>query len=88
MFNNFQNLACEAQKKMRNNKFCDVTLASTGGHKFEAHKVMLSAYSNVLKNILVNEKHPNPLMFVGRTGHEVLEALIDFNYCGEAKLKN
>ena len=88
IFNNFQNFACEAQKNMRNNELCDVTLASTDGHKFKAHKVILAAYSNVFKNMLVSEKHSHPLIFVGGIGHEVLEALLDFIYCGEAKLQN
>ena len=47
-----------------------------------------SEYSNVLKNMLVNKKHPHPLIFAGGIGHEVLEALLGFIYSGEAKLQN
>ena len=38
--------------------------------------------------MLVSEKHSHPLIFVGGIEHEVLEALLDFIYCGEAKGEN
>ena len=38
--------------------------------------------------MLVNGKHPHPVAFLGGIEHEVLEALLDFIYCGEAKLQN
>ena len=37
---------CHAQLKMRDNEFCDATLASVDGQKFKAHKVILSASCN------------------------------------------
>ena len=61
---------------------------STDGYMFEAHKVILSAYSDVFKNMLVNGKHPHPVAFLGGIEHDVLEALLDFIYCGEEKVKN
>ena len=45
---------------MEKKKLCDVSLASTDGSKFEAHKGILSAHSYVLKNIMVNKKQPHP----------------------------
>ena len=33
---------------MRDNEFCDATLASVDGQKFKAHKVILSASSNFI----------------------------------------
>ena len=44
---------------MRDDEFCDVTLASADNHKFEAHKVILSAYSNVFKNMFSEQKTPS-----------------------------
>ena len=41
-------------QKMRDDKFCDVTLASADGQKFKAHKVMTSASSIFFKKLLVN----------------------------------
>ena len=86
-FDQFQNIASKVQQKMRDNEFCDVTLASADNHKFQAHKVILSAYSTVFKNMLVGEKHPHPMIFMRGAGHEVLKALLDFIYNGEANLR-
>jgi hypothetical protein len=72
---------------MRSNEFCDVTLVSGDNVKFEAHKVILAAYSNIFKKMLVKEKHPHPLIFM-RVDREVLEALLNLIYCGEAKLSS
>ena len=38
--------------------------------------------------MLVNIEHPHPVAFLEGIEHEVLEALLDFIYCGEAKVKN
>ena len=72
---------------MRDDEFCDVTLASADNHKFQAHKVILSAYSNVFKNMLVSKKHPHPMIFMRGVGHEVLQALLNFIYSGEANIR-
>ena len=50
----FQKYLCIAQMKMRNNEFCDVTLASVDSQKFKAHNVILSASSIFFKKILLN----------------------------------
>ena len=55
--------------------------------KFNAHKVILSAYSAVFKNMLTSEKHKHPLVFMTGVGHEVMGAVLNFMYCGEAKIK-
>ena len=86
-FDEFQNFASETQKKMRNNEFCDVTLASADNQKFQAHKVILAAYSRVFKNMLESEKHPHPIIFMTGVENEVLKALLDFIYWGEVKLE-
>ena len=87
-FDKFQNFACQAQQNMRSNEFCDVTLVSADNSKFVAHKVILAAYSDIFKNMLVNEKHPHPLIFLRGVKGEVLGALLDFIYCGEAQINN
>ena len=86
-FEEFKNFASESQKRMRNNKFCDVTLASADNQKFQAHKVILVAYSSVFKNMLENEEHPHPIMFIRGVGNEALEALLGFIYLGEVRLE-
>jgi hypothetical protein len=84
---NFQNLFCDTQKKMRNNEFCDVTLVSADNKRFEAHKVILAGSSIIFQNMLVDQKHPHPLIFMRGVQHEVLKAMLDLIYNGEAELE-
>ena len=49
---------------MRNNYFCDVTLVRRDNQKLEVHKVILSVYINVFKNILASDMHPHPMIFM------------------------
>ena len=85
-FDQFQNFLGQAQAKMMNNEFCDITLVSGDNKKIEAHRVILSASSAFFNNILAGEKHANPLIFMKGVYSEDLEALIEFIYCGETKL--
>ena len=55
--------------------------------RFNAHKVILSAYSPVFKNMLTSKKHQHPLVFMTGVGQEVMGAVLNFMYCGEAKIK-
>ena len=72
---------------MRNSEFCNVTLACADNMKFDAHKVILSAYSPVSKNMLTGEMHQHPQVFMTGVGQEVTGAVLNFMYCGEAKFK-
>jgi len=55
---------------MRDNEFCDVTLASVDGQKFKAHKVILSASSIFFKKLLVNNLNHHPLIFMRKMENE------------------
>ena len=37
--------------------------------------------------MLVSEKHPHPMICARGVSHVVLQALLEFIYCGEAKLQ-
>ena len=87
-FDLFQNFIKEAQTKMKADEFCDVTLVSEDSHKIRAHRVILSSNSKVFKNMLINEQHPHPLIFMRGVNKSVLEALIDFIYTGEVKVES
>ena len=86
-FDLFQKPVSEARSKMKANEFCDVTLVSNDNCKFEAHKVILSSSSEVFKNILINERHQNPLIFMSGVKGAVLQAVLDFIYSGEAHVE-
>ena len=73
---------------MKANEFCDVTLVSNDNCKFEAHKVILASSSEVFKNLLVNERHQNPLIFMSGVKGVVLQAVLDFIYSGEANVED
>ena len=70
-----------------NTDFNDVTLACEDGTKLEAHKVILSASSPFFKNLLSNEKHPHPLIYMVGVRSEDLAATVDFLYYGEVKVE-
>ena len=72
---------------MKANVFGDVTLVSNDNCKFEAHKVILSLSSEVFKNLLVNERHQNPLRFMSGVKDAVLQAVLDFINSGEAHVE-
>ena len=85
-FDKFQNYVCESQQKMRS-KFCDVTLVGNDNMKIEAHKVILSGASVFFNNMLQSDDHPHPLIFMRGVTHEVLKAMLDLIYSGEAYLE-
>lgn len=67
--------------------FTDVTLACEGDKHIKAHKVILGAYSSVLKNIIVNIKQQNPVIYISGIKYEELRAVVNFIYLGETKVK-
>ena len=62
----------------------DVTLVSDDQIKFEAHKLVLSASSPVLKNLFLGNLHPHPLIYLRGVQQEELASILEFMYCGEA----
>ena len=44
--------------------FTDVTLACEENKQISAHKVVLSSCSEMLKKILLDNPHPNPLIYL------------------------
>ena len=68
------------------NDFSDVTLVCEDGHHVEAHKVILASSSPFFKNLLARNKHSHPLFYMRRVSSEVLHAILDFLYLGQASL--
>ena len=86
-WNEFQKNVKEAFRNLREDKnFTDVTLACEDGQQLEAHKVILVASSPFFKKLLERNKHPHPLIYMRGLKSEVLQAIIDFLYCGEANV--
>ena len=65
--------------------FCDVTLACED-KQIKAHKVIISAFSSVLRNILKLNQNPHPLIYLRRVKYKDLQNLLSFVYQGEVNV--
>merc|ERR1719318_693537 len=65
--------------------YTDVTLVSDDQIQFQAHKFVLSACSPILKNLLLNNPHSRPLIYLRSIKHQELESILQFIYLGEAR---
>ena len=73
---------------MTSSEYTDVTLVCGGDQvQFRAHKVVLSASSPVMRNILQSYNTENPLIYLRGVQHEDMEAILQFIYLGEATVK-
>ena len=70
----------------KNKILTDVTLVCDDRVKIEAHKVVLSAGSDLFRNFFTNNIHPHPLMFMKGIKHYQLQPLIQFLYHGEVTI--
>ena len=86
-WNDFQDNLKGAFGSLRENTdFADVTLACEDGDQIEAHKVILAASSPLFQEILKRNKHSHPLIYMRGVKSEVMLAILDFLYFGEANL--
>jgi len=82
---NFQNhLTLSVKDLLRESNFSDVTLVTNDQIQIQAHKLVLSASSPVLKDILINTPHSHPIIYLRGVNKYELEKLLDFIYYGEA----
>ena len=74
---------------MTSSDYTDVTLVCGGDQvQFKAHKVVLSASSPVMRNILQSYNTENPVIYLRGVQHEDMEAILQFIYLGEASVKH
>ena len=67
--------------------FTDVTLVTEDDHKIEAHKVILSSCSPIFKNILLNNSHINPVIYLNDVNYKELEMIMKFIYIGQCDVE-
>ena len=73
--------------RLRNDKeFTDVTLVCEDGQEIKAHKVILTASSIFFEKILLNRKHPHPLIYLKGFQSKHFASILDFVYFGEARV--
>ena len=86
-WNNFQeNLNSAFGTLRKDTDLTDVTLACEDDRQIEAHKVVLSVSSPFFENLFKRNKHSHPLVFMRGVKSDVLIAIIDFLYKGEANV--
>ena len=69
---------------IKDQNFCDVTLVSDDHKPFLAHRYILSSFSPVLKNFLLNNPHSHPLIYLRGVNHQELDSILQFIYFGKA----
>merc|ERR1712096_176020 len=85
--NDFENNVFKAFKDLLiEEEYLDVTLASDGYKQIKAHKVILSAFSPVFKNLLRKNPHPHPLILLKGLSPEDLDHMMKFIYIGEVEV--
>merc|ERR1719427_1732456 len=68
------------------NTFADVTLVCDDQIQIPAHKFVLSAFSPVLKNLLLNNPHSHPLLYLRGVKQQELQSILQFMYLGESRI--
>ena len=79
-----ENSAVSFKDALTQLEFTDVTLVSDDDKQIKSHKFVLSSCSPVFRNILVNNPHKHPLIYLTDVKHEELKSILDFMYLGEA----
>ena len=83
-FNN--HLLSHLSDLLTEHSYSDVTLVSDDQIAFQAHKFVLSASSPVLRNLLLNNPHSHPLIYLRGISRQDLHSIIQFMYTGEFKV--
>ena len=86
-WNNFRDNIQASFEELREDKdFTDVTLFCEDGQQVESHKMVLMASSPFFSNLLRKNKHTHPLIYMRGVNSDVLMAMADFFYRGEANV--
>ena len=85
-WNDFEGNVSQGLRDLRNDKeFFDVTLACDD-KQIEAHKVILSACSAFFRNILRQNPHQHPLLYLKGVKYKELLSVLNFMYVGEVNI--
>merc|ERR1712126_77275 len=64
----------------------DVTLVGDDRSRIEAHRLVLCAGSTLLKEFLVDNSHPHPLIYLKGIKQHHLDSIVQFLYNGETTI--
>ena len=82
------NVTSRVSDVFKENSFYDVTLVSDDQKPFQAHKFVLSAFSPVFKDILLNTPHSHPVIYLRGIQYQELDLILQFIYLGEITLSH
>ncbi len=86
-WSDFKSNLIQTFKRIRKDKdFLNVTLITEDEAQLEAHKVILSASSPFLENILKKSPHPHPMLFLSGISSYILNLILDYVYFGEVQV--
>ena len=86
-WNNFEDNILGSWSSLRQEQeYCDVTLACDDGLISEAHKIVLSAGSELFREILRKSKHPSPFIYLKGISKANLDNVLDFLYNGQVNI--
>ena len=66
--------------------YTDVTLATADDKHIQAHKVILSSFSSVFRNILLKNNHQKPLIYLKDIHHSELSLILKLIYLGQCQV--
>ena len=75
------------RKLYTEHSYADVTLVCDDLIQIPAHKFVLSACSPKLDNILINNPHSHPLLYMRGVNQQELQSIHQFMYLGQVKIK-
>merc|ERR1712018_1022086 len=74
--------------RLRNDeRFVDVTLASSDQKSIKCHRILLSAGSGYLESILDQNPSDHPTIILSQIQHNELKHLVEFMYSGEVAVE-
>jgi len=86
-WNGFErNMSDSLQELRKSNDFLDVTLICQEQKLIPAHKVVLAASSSWFYNVLKQNPHQYPLLYLRGVSHDNLQALLHYMYVGEVTI--
>ena len=80
-------LSATLKKLYTENIYADVTLVSDDQIQIQAHRFVLSACSPTMENLLLNNIHPHPMLYMRGVDHQEMRSILQFMYIGEANIK-
>jgi len=75
------------QKLLKDEKFVDCTLVCENSKQVKVHKVILSSSSKFFCDILTENPHPHPLIYLKGVNQDKLLKIIEFIYTGKTLIR-